>query len=257
MNKFSKGKTIGIIAASLAAVSLVGVGFSAWVINGTNFTNIDNITVNVADVQDKRVEIQNAKVTDSTVKFDSNSTSGTLLKGDSNSEDLSFAISYTVKNYTTNNKFKIFAYFSTEGIGEKYKELVEKGLITLPYGIGYGTTIVETVSKGNGILVFDGTSVPTDGSQSDATIITKISEQAVGETYTVTQTFKFGWGAAFASKNPCNVEKTDKIYDYDRNDSSTQNGNVDTLKKNLSYLKTQIGSNATFALTLSAEITNS
>lgn len=255
MNKFSKGKTIGIVAASLAAVSLVGVGFSAWVINGTNSTDAGEITVNVADVQDKRVQISDAKVTDGQVNFDSNSNSSSngLLKGDGNNEDLSFTISYTVKNYTTSNKFTIFAYFSTDS-SSKFKNVVDKGLITLPTGIGDGSTTGDTITKGNGVLTFDGTKVPS----SDSGITTTITETAIGDTYTVAQTFKFGWGTAFASKNPCEVTNTDDIYDYERTDNSnTVKGNVDTLKKNLSYLKTQIGTNASFKLTLSAEITNS
>ena len=34
MNKFNKGKLIGVVAASLSAVSLMGVGFATWVLQG-------------------------------------------------------------------------------------------------------------------------------------------------------------------------------------------------------------------------------
>lgn len=256
MNKFSKGKTIGILAASLAAVCLVGVGFSAWVINGTEGASTGDITVNVADVQDKRVEIKSATVTEGQVKFDSNNATGGILSGDGqNAEDLSFTISYTVKNYTTDNKFKVFAYFSNYTTGGYFKDVAEKGLITLPYGIGDGTT---TDSKGQGVLVFDGTNVPTDGSSSNTSIKTEITEKSVGDSYSVKQTFSFGWGTAFASKNPSEVTSSDTIYDCNRSDkSATTTGNVDTLKSNLSYLKSKIGTDAKFALTLSVEITNS
>ena len=249
MNKFCKGKTIGIVAASLAAISLVGVGFSAWVINGTTGGSTGDITVNVADVQDKRVQISDAKVNEGKVKFDSNNRTGGILSGDGqNAEDLSFAISYTVKNYTTTNKFTIYAYFSTES-SAKFKDVVDKRLITLPTGIGDGTTTGGTITKGNGVLTFDGTKAPT----SDSGITTTISETTIGDTYTVTQTFKFGWGKAFASKNPCEVTNTDDIYDYEKTDKIIK-GNVDTLKKKLSYLKNEIGTNASFKLTLSADI---
>lgn len=256
MNKFSKGKTIGIVAASLAAVSLIGVGFSAWVINGTKGTSTGDITVNVADVQDKRVEIQNASVTDSNIKFDSNNGTGGLLSGDgTNAEDLSFSISYTVKNYTKENNFKVFGYFSNSTIGTNFKDVAEKGLITLPYGIGDGTT---ADSKGQGVLVFDGTNLPKDGSNNNASIKTEITETVVSESYSVKQTFSFGWGMAFASKNPSEVSSSDTIYDYNRSDkSTTTTGNADTLKSNLFYLKSKIGTNVKFALTLSVEITNS
>ena len=32
MNKFNKGKLLGVVAASLSAVSLMGVGFATWII---------------------------------------------------------------------------------------------------------------------------------------------------------------------------------------------------------------------------------
>ncbi len=255
MNKFSKGKTIGIFAVSLAAISLVGVGFSAWVINGTTGGSTGYITVNVADVQDKRVQISDANVNEGTVKFDSNSTTGEILRGDGENEDLSFAISYIVKNNTTDNKFKVFAYFSDSKVGGNFKDVAEKGLITLPYGIGDGTT---TDSKGHGVLVFDGSNVPTDGSSSNNSIKTEITEKSVSGSYSVKQTFSFGWGTAFASKNPSAVTSSDTIYDYNRSDKSlTTNGNADTLKNNLSYLKNKIGNDVKFALTLAVEITNS
>lgn len=248
MNKFCKGKTIGIFAVSLAAISLAGVGFSAWVINGTTGGSTGDITVNVADVQDKRVQISEAKVTDGQIKFDSNSTTGGILSGDGQNEDLFFTISYTVKNYTITNKFTIYAYFSTES-SAKFKDVVDKGLITLPTGIGDGTTTGVTITKGNGVLTFDGTKAPTSNSD----ITTTIPETAIGDTYTVNQVFKFGWGKAFAYKNPCEVTSTDDIYDYEKTNESLK-GNVDTLKKNLSYLKNEIGTNASFKLTLSADI---
>ena len=40
MNKFNKGKLVGIVAASLSAVSLMGVGFATWII-GTQKTTIE------------------------------------------------------------------------------------------------------------------------------------------------------------------------------------------------------------------------
>ena len=48
MNKFNKGKFIGVVTASLSAVSLMGVGFATWVI-GTQKTTIDGSIGVVAD----------------------------------------------------------------------------------------------------------------------------------------------------------------------------------------------------------------
>lgn len=48
MNKFNKGKLLGIVAASLSAVSLMGVGFATWII-GVQKTTIDGSIGVVAD----------------------------------------------------------------------------------------------------------------------------------------------------------------------------------------------------------------
>lgn len=55
-NKFTKGKTLGIVAASLATVALVGVGYSAWVIGVQNTTKDNDITVEVDTSSDASVD---------------------------------------------------------------------------------------------------------------------------------------------------------------------------------------------------------
>ena len=64
MNRFTKGKTIGFVTAGLAVISLIGVGFSAWVVNG-NSTNVvadGNVTVSVAEITDERITISNLRL---------------------------------------------------------------------------------------------------------------------------------------------------------------------------------------------------
>lgn len=51
MNKFSKGKLIGVVAASLSAVSLVGVGFATWIIGTRTTTNNGDISIVADDVK--------------------------------------------------------------------------------------------------------------------------------------------------------------------------------------------------------------
>ena len=48
MNRFNKGKLLGVVAASLSAVSLMGVGFATWII-GVQKTTIDGSIGVVAD----------------------------------------------------------------------------------------------------------------------------------------------------------------------------------------------------------------
>ena len=57
MNKFNKGKLIGVVAASLSAVSLMGVGFATWVI-GTQKTDANGeISITADDVKYKSLKV--------------------------------------------------------------------------------------------------------------------------------------------------------------------------------------------------------
>ena len=72
MKKLKNGKTIGIVTASLAAVSLFGVGFSAWVISGTKGDTTKDINVTVAEIQDKRITLAlTSSPVDGSLVFDS------------------------------------------------------------------------------------------------------------------------------------------------------------------------------------------
>lgn len=55
-NKFTKGKTLGIVAASLATVALVGVGYSSWVIGVQNTTINRGVGVEVDTSSDNSVD---------------------------------------------------------------------------------------------------------------------------------------------------------------------------------------------------------
>lgn len=57
MNKFNKGKFIGVVAASLSAVSLMGVGFATWIIGYQTKETSGDVTIDVDDVQYKSLRI--------------------------------------------------------------------------------------------------------------------------------------------------------------------------------------------------------
>ena len=57
MNKFNKGKLTGIIAASLSAVSLIGVGFASWVIGIQKTETNGNIAITADDVKYKALTL--------------------------------------------------------------------------------------------------------------------------------------------------------------------------------------------------------
>ncbi len=51
MNKFNKGKLIGVVAASLSAVSLMSVGFATWIIGTRTTTDNGDISIVADDVK--------------------------------------------------------------------------------------------------------------------------------------------------------------------------------------------------------------
>ena len=57
MNKFNKGKLTGIIAASLSAVSLMGVGFASWVIGIQKTETNGDIAITADDVKYKALTL--------------------------------------------------------------------------------------------------------------------------------------------------------------------------------------------------------
>ncbi len=240
MNKFNKGKTIGIITASLAAISLVGVGFSTWIINTTNKAEVSDISVTVADTKDISVVISNAQLdkSDNTVKFDAdetkmNSATGHLLScASGDSEDLSFTLTYDVTVGTDAKKWQIMAAIddgnTTGGAGEKFNTAVNtRKYICLPTTLGITTGVkcldqASTTDSNSGLTVNEKT-----GSSTTSTM-----------TYSVSQKFTFTWGLAFANKNPVEVISTDKIYTQTASDgSATTDATLELLTANTRAMK--------------------
>ncbi len=233
MNKFNKGKTIGIVAASLAAVSLMGIGFSTWIINTkSDPTSVGDISVTVADTTNISVTISEASVVDSIVKFDadhSKHTSDSLLNcGDNDTEDLTFSLKYTVTVGTDASKWEIKAAIddtSTAGNG-KFTSAVSAKYFTLPDTLG-----IKTDTDSSKVCLNQSSTTGTNGltiSSTDGTLggtTTKI--------YTVTQTFTFAWGEAFAKMNPVAVTATDDIY----TGSTTGKATLETLSANTKAMK--------------------
>ena len=248
MNKFNKGKLIGVVAASLSAVSLMGVGFASWVINGAKSTDTNEIAVNVEDVIDNRITISGATVSDPTIKFDANSNnSGGLLEAQGTTEDLEFSISYTITNNKKENKFKVFAYITESDKQTAFSTAVKTNkLIGMPDALNI-TKSNDAYSGMTAALTFDGTAVPTG---TGATI----TEKVVGTTYSVTQTFKFKWGLAFANKNPVEVSLNDDVYKVGDTSGKTTKADADILKANLAALKS--ANLSTFKITIAPYIFN-
>ena len=235
MNKFNKGKKIGIIACVLASISLVGVGFSTWIIETRTDSKVDNITVTVADTKNASIIISDASASDNTVKFDADhsKTKGGLISCEStDEEDLSFTLSYNVTVGTSVSSFEIKAAIddtSSAGNG-KYNQAVN----TYKY-ISLPTTLGLKTGTDNSVVCFSNTSTTGNNGLTFATPTEDSTAQT--KTYSVTQVFSFSWGEAFNKKNPVEVSSTDSIYSYSGTSDSKANATIETLTANTKGLK--------------------
>lgn len=229
MNKFNKGKLIGVVAASLSAVSLMGVGFATWIITGSESVDVnDNITVDVAGVEDKRLVISEAIVDPSfkNVRFDADKTAkeGQFLTASTDANvQMSFKITYTVTNYVATRPFTISAYLTDTD--DKYAEVTndQHRLIVMPTNLGIGESGKKEAVK------FTGTGNPT---ATDGTVTAATGSNGV---YTVAQEFTFTWGTAFAGMNPSQVTAENQVYDITTH--TTKAASAEIIKNNLKTLK--------------------
>lgn len=225
MNRFTKGKTIGFVTAGLAVVSLIGVGFSAWVVNGnsSNVTTAGNVTVSVADITDKRITISELTLNaNGGIKFDApaNDVTGPIGSKDG-AEQLSFKITFTLDVPAANSKFEnITAYMSLDKNAEataktKFEEAIgdSKNYIVTPvkYESSHdsaSTNPTDLILSTESSLknVFETETVLSD--KNNKAFETKCKKTSDGK-YFFMVTFNFQWGSAFGGANPSHVGESD------------------------------------------------
>lgn len=177
MKTLNKSKIVGVAAVSLAAVSLIGVGFASWVITGIKGTIASpEVSVTVGDVSDNRAEIT-AEVVDGSLCFDApadDKTGPIIYKEGTPGEKLSFSFKVSadkVVDGTIKVKAAIEGYTVDSGIGKA----INDGYLTAPKNS-------KSVSLG-----------------ASAVEIGTLTSSALSETYT----FEFGWGTTkFGGINP-------------------------------------------------------
>lgn len=239
MNKLNKGKKVGIVICALASISLVGIGFSTWIIQTRTESKVDNISVTVAETKNASIVISEASASDDKVNFDADynkHTADSLIScGSSDTEDLSFTLKYTVTVGTSVSSFEIKAAIddTTSAGGGKYTKAVETyKYIELPSTLGLKKTTDGTSTTDNSKVCLTQASSTTDGLK-----VTTTSDTSAQTTkYEVEQVFTFSWGEAFKKKNPVAVSPSDSIYTYSTS-GSTANATVETLTANTKGLK--------------------
>lgn len=218
MNKLNKGKLIGVVAASLSAVSLMGVGFASWVITGGDTKTTGDINVTVGEIEDKRVvfSVAPAVGSDSEVKFDADSkyTDGLIGAGTNSKEDLTFNVKYTVKANKSSPNWRV----SAKLIGDNFANAVAAKYIVMP------TTLSSTGATA--------LNKPAENLNTEAVKVT-ITTETEYTTYAVEQKFTFSWGEAFNGTNPCNVKNNEEIWTGKAKETATK----EKLLTNLNGLK--------------------
>ena len=200
MNKFNKGKLIGVVAASLSAVSLMGVGFASWVITGNNEIPAGQIEIDVADIQDKRITISDISKNGS-IKFDADpaDNTGDIQASTGSSCSLSFSVTYTVTPGSTavnvggiNAKFELIPGNTGDTTDvDALKASITNGVIVAPWDTTKLGTAYETIYTGSSPK-----KEHTNGSEKFALISTIVSENSY------TTTFSFVWGDSYGNRNP-------------------------------------------------------
>lgn len=201
MNKFNKGKLIGVVAASLSAVSLMGVGFASWIINGATPDDSGNINVEVGTVDDQRIKVVvGSPAIDGKLSFDAAQDSQGNITSTANNESLSFSVNYTVEVANSALDFKVDAAWTP---GTQMNSFLTQSYITSPFKGAEGNINLEVAgkkAKGTAGSTAPDTHVTTPGFHTDAPASSTSSDGVT--TYTCQTTFYFGWGTVFGSKNP-------------------------------------------------------
>lgn len=178
--KKNNAKIVLPIIIGLTCVTGVGIGFSSWIISSQQVNTSHSITVNTADIVDKRVEVavnESASGFDASVTFGpatSDSTAPITTDGN-DEEDLSFTIIFTVTEKTEGN-LKNFSKFSLAFDTADYSS---QNYIVFPTDVDISVT---------------------DGALQAVAAKVKVSKDSL--VTTVTYTDNFAWGTTFNSQNP-------------------------------------------------------
>lgn len=197
MNKFNKGKLIGVVAASLSAVSLMGVGFASWIIKEAVEDTVGGINVEVGEVVNQKIQVvKNDPASSGGLAFDAVAdTSGKIISTETK-ESLSFQIFYKVKVTKSVTDFKVNAQWTP---GEKISSAITNNYIVSPFGKD-AIEVAGTAAVGEAGTTNSENKVTTAGYHTDAPATPTVEGDF--NVYSYTTKFDFAWGSAFGKANP-------------------------------------------------------
>ena len=194
MQNRKKNKYIVYGVIGLSALSLVGVGFAAWNIDGS-LDDKTSVTVSVGDLTNKTLIVEIQDTSDLNIAFDNVKSSGTnISNGDGKMEDLSFRVDFRLKSSRTindANTFKITASFDSTSIS-KYQELDDENYIVADCLTDFSFNLPTSSDPL--------TKIPLTTSDSPITGYIKYDSDFKGAL--VSLTYEFKWGSIFSGKNP-------------------------------------------------------
>lgn len=202
MNKFNKGKLVGIVAASLSAVSLMGVGFATWIV-GVKQTDASNDISITADSVEYKSIIVSVEFVDSL----------RLAETEAISNNTYFNSDLTggAGNFTINTKFKFT-------LGKNFVES-DFQFDTISLSIAKDSALNNMPAASDAVYLStrtDTTNLTYFNLPGDVTVVfsnlKKDQEQneTISNTYTFATQLKFTWGSMFGNgTSPLNYYETE------------------------------------------------
>lgn len=196
-----RNKIVMYSLISLSAISLAGIGFSAWIIDGSVDAN-ENVNVNVSNMEDRTTLIEVQKSSDLKVSFDYDIDMDESLrnpnivfdKDKTEDEDLVFEIIYKITSQSALNdgKHKISLTFDENTLNAYNSVNTTNNYINDDCLINFSFVLPES-----------GTTITTDPTNLNGKIKNDLEYSDSYKTAIITSTFNFAWGEYFDGKNPC------------------------------------------------------
>ena len=205
MKNLNRSKIVGVAAVSLAAVSLIGVGFASWIVGGiTGTPTSGQVTVAVGTVKDNRINFSASGV-ETAINFDCNSNKANPIKasyeGSQAPEDLFFSLKYSLSSIDNLN--------------------AEKLPVSVTVTVALTGDFITFMGSNSNLVSLETPAGFTKNGSSytyTKTVATKTTDEAI--------TFEFKWGESFLKKNPADITQSE----FDANNGVTISSVLNDLK---------------------------
>lgn len=197
MNKYSKGKNIGIVTAALAAVALVGVGFSTWIVGVQNKESSGDVSITADSVEYKSLSIATSFT--SIVIGETNPVNGKYFTYENRdtTPNMTTKATFTItlgRDFTTND-------FDFNQISLAVVDAASAGENFVDNKVDSSNVHLETRTKKENLTYFE---VPASIKieDKDKPTIGDAEGSSLTKTVTMTKDFTFTWGSMFDTKTP-------------------------------------------------------